>query len=63
MAKLYELTTGYKNIEYLIEMGESTEELEAVLNSIGGENKAKDKDTNCWGEEMSFEIEGSWKSA
>lgn len=28
-----------------------------------GENKAKDQDTKCWGEEMSFEIEGSWKSA
>ena len=41
MAKLYELTTGYKNIEYLIEMGESTEELEAVLNSIGGEIEDK----------------------
>ena len=28
-----------------------------------GENKAKDKDTKCWGEEMNFEVEGSWKSA
>ena len=34
MAKLYELSTGYKNIEYLLENGEDNEELEAVLNSL-----------------------------
>ena len=27
MAKLYELSTGYKNIEYLLENGEDNEEL------------------------------------
>ena len=41
MAKLYELATGYKNIEYLIELGEDKEELEAVLNAIGGEIEDK----------------------
>ena len=35
MAKLYELSPGYKNIEYLLENGEDIEELAAVLNSLG----------------------------
>ena len=33
MAKLYELSTGYKNIEYLLENGEDNEELAAVSSS------------------------------
>ena len=41
MAKLYELATGYKNIEYLIELGEDKEELEAVLNSLDAEIEDK----------------------
>ena len=41
MAKLYELSTGYKNIEYLLENGEDNEELEAVLNSLGEEIEDK----------------------
>ena len=41
MAKLYELATGYKNIEYLIELGEDNEELEAVLNSLDAEIEDK----------------------
>lgn len=41
MAKLYELSTGYKNIEYLLENGEDNEELAAVLNSLGEEIEDK----------------------
>ena len=41
MAKLYELSTGYKNIEYLLENGEDSEELAAVLNSLGEEIEDK----------------------
>jgi len=41
MAKLYELSTGYKNIEYLLENGEDNEELVAVLNSLGEEIEDK----------------------
>ena len=41
MAKLYELSTGYKNIEYLIELGGNEEELNAVLNSLGEEIEDK----------------------
>ena len=43
MAKLYELSTGYKNIEYLLENGEDKEKLEAVLNNLNDEieNKAE----------------------
>ena len=41
MAKLYELSTGYKNIEYLLGNGEDSEELAAVLNSFGEEIEDK----------------------
>ena len=41
MAKLYELSTGYKNIEYLIELGGNEEELNAVLNSLDAEIEDK----------------------
>ena len=41
MAKLYELSTGYKNIEYLLENGEDNEELAAVLNSLDEEIEDK----------------------
>lgn len=41
MAKLYELATGYKNIEYLIELGGNEEELNAVLNSLDAEIEDK----------------------
>ena len=41
MAKLYELATGYKNIEYHIELGEDTEELESVLNNLNDEIEDK----------------------
>ena len=41
MAKLYELSTGYKNIEYLLENGENNEELAAVLNSLDAEIEDK----------------------
>ena len=41
MAKLYELSTGYKNIEYLLENGEDNEELAAVLNSLSEEIEDK----------------------
>ena len=41
MAKLYELSTGYKNIEYLLENGEDNEELQAVLDSLGEEIEDK----------------------
>ena len=41
MAKLYELSTGYKNIEYLLENGENNEELQAVLDSLGEEIEDK----------------------
>lgn len=41
MAKLYELSTGYKNIEYLLENGEDNEELAAVLNSLDAEIEDK----------------------
>ena len=41
MAKLYELSTGYKNIEYLLESGEDNEELAAVLNSLSEEIEDK----------------------
>ena len=41
MAKLYELSTGYKNIEYLLENGEDSEELAAVLNSLDAEIEDK----------------------
>lgn len=41
MAKLYELATGYKNIEYIIELGGNEEELNAVLNSLDAEIEDK----------------------
>ena len=41
MAKLYELSTGYKNIEYLLENGEDNEELAAVLNTLDAEIEDK----------------------
>ena len=41
MAKLYEIATGYKNIEYLLENGEDSEELAAVLNSLDAEIEDK----------------------
>ena len=41
MAKLYELSTGYKNIEYLLENGENNEELQVVLDSLGEEIEDK----------------------
>ena len=41
MAKLYELATGYKNIEYIIELGGNEEELAAVLNSLDAEIEDK----------------------
>ena len=41
MAKLYEIATGYKNIEYLLENGEDNEELAAVLNSLDAEIEDK----------------------
>ena len=41
MAKLYELSTGYKNIEYLLENREDSEELAAVLNSLDAEIEDK----------------------
>ena len=41
MAKLYELSTGYKNIEYHLENGEDNEELAAVLNSLDAEIEDK----------------------
>ena len=41
MAKLYELSTGYKNVEYLLENGEDNEELAAVLNSLDAEIEDK----------------------
>ena len=41
MSKLYELSTGYKNIEYLLENGEDNEELAAVLNSLDEEIEDK----------------------
>ena len=44
MAKLYELSTGYKNIEYLLENGENNEELQTVLDSLG--EKIEDKAEN-----------------
>ena len=41
MTKLYELSTGYKNIEYLLENGENNEELKTVLDSLGEEIEDK----------------------
>lgn len=41
MAKLYELSTGYKNIEYSLENGEDNEELQVVLDSLGEEIEDK----------------------
>lgn len=41
MAKLYELSTGYKNIEYILENGEDNEELKAVLDNLSEEIEDK----------------------
>ena len=41
MAKLYELSTGYKNIEYLLENEEDNEELKAVLDNLSEEIEDK----------------------
>ena len=41
MAKLYEIATGYKNIEYILENGGGNEELASVLNSLDEEIEDK----------------------